>query len=69
MVVPVHGDVSIRWCDRVCLSIINGAFNEAGRAAGSSWCNSTGNSRESLPSGAVCWICSTGRGALRSARR
>ena len=32
MVVPVHGDVSIRWCDRVCLSIINGAFNEAGMA-------------------------------------
>ena len=32
MAVPVHGEVTIRWCDRVCLSIINGAFNEAGIA-------------------------------------
>ena len=32
MAIPVHGEVTVRWCDRVCLSIINGAFNEAGIA-------------------------------------
>lgn len=30
MVVPVHGEVTVHWCDRICLSTLDGAFNEAG---------------------------------------
>lgn len=30
MAIPVHGEAIIRWSDRVCLSILDGAFNEAG---------------------------------------
>lgn len=32
MTMHVHGEVAIQWCDRVCLSILDGAFNEAGVA-------------------------------------
>ena len=32
MVVPVHGEVTVHWCGPVCISTLQGAFNEAGIA-------------------------------------
>lgn len=32
MTVPVHGEVTVRWHGRICLSILDGAFNEEGIA-------------------------------------
>ena len=32
MAVPVHGEVTVHWCGPVCLSTLQGAFNEAGIA-------------------------------------
>ncbi len=30
MAIPVHGDSTVIWIDNICVSILNGAFNEAG---------------------------------------